>query len=225
MANKSSQSKNSTRATSSRKTAVRKPTASTARTSSVTSKKAAYSAVQSGRNRFVGLAVLVAAILVAISVGLLSYHRYDINNSIPAVSDGRGILYLRPVNTTNLKAGSTVSVAVYENSGTVPVDVVQSDIQYPADKLQIMSVDTASSFPSAAATDIATPGLVRLARAIEVNTPSVQGARPVATLQFKVLQATAPIELDIDQASSLLVRSSDSTNILPSTGSSTFELE
>jgi len=103
---------------------------------------------------------------------------------------------------------------------------LQSSIKYPAEKLALVSVQNGVVFNEEAATDTATPGLVRVARSIKAGDAAVKGAKPVVTLQFKVLSdSDSPFQLSVDESASLLVRASDSQNILKADdGNTTFDL-
>jgi hypothetical protein len=193
---------------------------------SKTSKSSARS-TQESRNKFVAGAVLVAAALVAITLGLLTYtNNKDTTASMSKKDQAHGAMFLQSTDGNAVKAGSTITVQLMENSGNDPVNAVQSAVTYPEQKLEFVSVKSGEAFPQEAATDSATKGLVRIARSIKPQTPPVQGAKPIATLEFKVLEdAQGPIQLNIDQATSLLVRSTDNQNILAPSGNSTLEIK
>lgn len=209
---------------------VRKSAAKRSSVSSLKSSRARIASLeaQNSKNLFAGVTVLIAAALISISVGMVSYHKYTSTNSL-ATQNGKGILFLHSPNTGKLAVGQTIAVAVYEDSGATPVNAVQGDITYPADKLQLVSVQNGDVFSQVAATDTSTVGLVRMARSIQAKTSSVEGAKQVATLQFKVLPISnasgTTVQLGINQATSLLVRTADSQNILRSSGTATYNLE
>lgn len=168
------------------------------------------------RSTFVAGAVLLAAALVAITLGLLTYTQYDTSRT----ADGKmqyktGAMFLESTGSKHITPGSTVKVTVYENSGNSPVNTVQSAVSYPADKLQYVSVRNSQAFPQEAATDATTNGLVRLARSIKPDAMPVRGSKAVAVLEFRILDgAKSPIELSVEPKTSLLVRSTDNHNIL-----------
>ncbi|GEM_PF-2177973 len=175
------------------------------------------------RTRFIFYVVLITAALVAISVGLMTYHD---TKSTTTVTNQAGALFLQSLDSHGSHtAGDTVSVTLYEDSGTQGVNALQASVRYPSEKIEFVSADTGTAFPQEAATDTGTAGLVRVARSIKSGAAPVKGAKPVVTLTFKVLvDSSDPFELSIDDAASLLVRSSDNQSILGSSASNKFEL-
>ncbi|HEX8351014.1 MAG TPA: cohesin domain-containing protein, partial [Hymenobacter sp.] len=110
-------------------------------------------------------------------------------------------------------------------SGKQKVNALQAAVKYPSEKLELINVKGETAFSQEAATDTSTAGLVRIARSIKPGEMSVQGAKPVATLQFKVVADSADgVELTVDDSASLLVRSSDNKNILGAKANNKFEL-
>jgi len=200
-----------------------KRSAQTSTKASVNSKKLTASRAFWLRTRFIFYVVLITAALVAISVGLMTYQN---TNSGTAAGNGAGALFLQSLDGHGShKAGDTVTVTLYEDSGTQSVNALQAGVRYPSEKLEFVSADTGAAFPQEAATDAGTTGIVRVARSIKPGTASVKGAKPVVTLTFKVLvDSSDPFELSIDDAASLLVRSSDNQSILGSSASNKFEL-
>lgn len=199
-----------TKSSKTSKTAT-KPVKKTVKSSTVKKSSAKGGLSRSYRTNFVASVVVGAAALIAIAIGFSTYTKPVAHTA----SLGLGSLYLQQQKGQAVTAGSTVQVELYANSGTQPVNAVQSAIHYPSDKLEFVSVKTSSAFPQEAATDTATAGLIRLARSTGAGAPAVTGAKPVATLEFKVIKDTdAPTKLGIDMAQSLLVRSTDNKNIL-----------
>jgi hypothetical protein len=137
-------------------------------------------------------------------------------------------MFLQSLNSADThKAGDVVDVTLYEDSGPQEVNALQSSLKYPAEKLALVSITNGVVFNQEAATDTATAGLVRVARSIKPGASPVKGVKPVVTVQFKVLEdSDSPFQLSVDQATSLLVRSSDSQNILPTDAddNTTFDL-
>lgn len=179
------------------------------------------------RSPFLFYTALVTAALVALTLGLMTYQsKKDNTNNIASASDNTGVLFLQSLESKKAYTnGETLDVTLYEDSGKQKVNALQAAVKYPADKLQLVNVKGETSFSQEAATDVATAGLVRIARSIKAGEPAQQGAKPVVTLQFKVV-ADSPngVELSIDDAASLLVRASDNSNILSQKAYNKYEL-
>jgi len=184
-------------------------------------------ASKNARIGFVAATFVLAAALISVSLGMFGYQKPATNNSTGSVQKQASIarehrsLSQTPLSQAQLAQGATVVVGLYENSGTEPVNVVQGVVKYPADKLELISVATGDVFRQVAATDAATPGIVRIARSITPGSPSVEGKKLVVSLKFKTLRPTdVASALSVDQAASMVVSSRDSHNVLGRAGTS-----
>lgn len=206
-----------------KKPAPKKPAASK---KSALSKKFKANQAFWNRTPFLFYSVLVAAALVAILIGLMGYQAVKKSKYPVSATATNGVLFLQALGSDGShKTGDTVEVTLYEDSGNQSVNALQAGVKYPAEKLEVVGVKTGDAFPQEAATDTATPGLLRVARSIKPGEPTVKGAKPVVTVQFKVLvDSPDPFELTIDDTSSLLVRSTDNKNILGTGQNNKFEL-
>jgi chitodextrinase len=126
--------------------------------------------------------------------------------------------------TGTAATGSTITVTVRENSGTTPVNAVQSAIQYDPTQLQFMNLSEGGTFTSISATDTATAGLVRVARSVAAGADGISGDNPVVTLSFKVLAASGTAALTIDKTESIVASASDSSNILNTVAGDTYTI-
>jgi hypothetical protein len=118
-------------------------------------------------------------------------------------------MYLTPASGT-YAAGSTLTVTVRINTGGDNVNAVQADLTYPTSKLTFQSVDaTASAFDISAPTSGGN-GAVSIARGKIGN---VTGDAEVAKVKFTVLNSAGSAAITVN-SSSVVARSSDSTNIL-----------
>jgi hypothetical protein len=128
-------------------------------------------------------------------------------------------MYLNPA-VISMNQGDDINVSIHINSGTDPVNAVESDLSYDSTKLQYVSTDnTGSVFPLVAATN-ATPGSVKIARAISPGTAPVVGDGLVAIVTFHALVGSGSSNISI-ASSSAVVRSTDNTNILVDSAGST----
>jgi hypothetical protein len=131
-----------------------------------------------------------------------------------------GTMYVTPASS-NITAGSTLSLTIHENSGTSAVDSVQSSLTYPSSQLQFTSISEGGVFTAPAATDTSTAGIVRIARYIP-NAATTTGDQAVVTVNFKVLATTGTATVAFDTASSNIVQASDGTNVLSNTSGGTY---
>lgn len=221
MANKSTKTPNSKSVKLSAKVATKRVSSKSAaskKVSSVTSRG------DIGRVKFLGICVLISAALIAIAIGISGYKRASVSN-MPAISGNQAAMFIGSDGNNSVAAGSTLTTTLYENSGSQPVNAVQSAIQYPAEKLQFVSIKTGQTFSQEAATDTKVSGLIRLARSIGTHGAAVNGPKVVATIEFKVLPAAqGQIVLQFDKASSLVVRSTDNQNLLQQTPSTIYRI-
>ena len=124
--------------------------------------------------------------------------------------------------TSNVNIGSTVQVAIWENSGTDAINAVQADVVYDPTKLQYVGVsEVGSAFTIVAATQTSS-GAVSIARGRAGGMAPVTGDQLVTTLTFKALSAgSTPLSFS---STSALVSSSANTNVLVSRISSNLGL-
>ncbi len=124
---------------------------------------------------------------------------------------------------------SSMSVALLVDSRMEPINVVQAKVTYPADSLRLDRVDESPAFPVSVATDLTTPGALRLARSITSDGSSkgeVSGRVTLATLHFTVLPAAADaVRLEYDTDASFVIRSRDGQNILSAAGGATVRIQ
>jgi chitodextrinase len=135
-------------------------------------------------------------------------------------NENNGRLSLEPTTVSSQK-DSTFSVTLKENSGAEFVTFVQANVAYDAAKVQYVSMTEGNTFTTKAATDTATPGLIRVARGIPVGGGGVSGQNSVVTLTFKTLATSGTANVTIDKAESLLVTATGARNILGTVDNST----
>jgi hypothetical protein len=115
------------------------------------------------------------------------------------------------------QVGNTISVAIYENSGTEPVGTVQADLTYNSTILAYANVDnTGSQFTDIAPPPTAGTGVLSISRG---GFTAQTGNQKVVTVNFTVLKTgTASVAF---AATSAVYRDSDLSNIYSGgTGSS-----
>ena len=147
--------------------------------------------------------------------------------SLPVLASAAPNLFFNP-SATQVTEGQMVTVQVREDSGTVPVNAVQANISYPADKLEMKYINVVGSEFQITAEQTTTEGSVRLARGRQ-GAP-LTGSRQIAQITF-VAKSAGTAEIDYT-AGSVVVNSTDNSNvnaaldsaavtILPKSGAST----
>jgi hypothetical protein len=179
----------------------------------------------STRNPFPIVSVLSALVLV---VGFSSYaltHQHTSQAARRSQSVAGPSMFLDPA-TIDVTPGTVITTTLYENSETTPVTVAQAALTYPADKVELLSISEGLTFTNVASTDTATPGLIRVARALPTDaTSGAAGQQKVVSLNFTVLPtARGSIDLAYDTNSTFLVSTADNTNILSQTNGASFRV-
>ncbi|HSH18246.1 MAG TPA: cohesin domain-containing protein [Candidatus Saccharimonadales bacterium] len=132
-------------------------------------------------------------------------------------------LYATPA-TNSVAVNATIDVTVRANSGANAINSVQASLGYDPAQLQFVSIVETGPFSLVAATDTATPGRIRIARAIPAGGAPVSGDNAVLTVKLKVLAASGSAAISFDDTASLMVRGSDNTNVLTSSTGATFTI-
>jgi len=117
-------------------------------------------------------------------------------------------LYLS-LSSGSVVSGSTLTLYVYEDSGTEPVNAVQANLSYPASQLQFLSISSSSAF-SVVAQNTGGSGSVQIGRGA---LPSVTGNQLVATVQFKALVGSGTAAVSF-AGGSQVVSANSNTNIM-----------
>ena len=130
---------------------------------------------------------------------------------------GSAALSLNPASGSYI-AGDDIVVKLHEDSGSDPVNVVQTELHYDPSQLQFVGLTEGSVFNMVAATDTATPGVIRVARNVPAGT-AVSGGQDVLQVRFKVASGVAAgtAAVTLNGANSYVIRASDSANILTGT--------
>ncbi len=146
-------------------------------------------------------------IIIVLGV-FVGYFFFSLSNTFAA-----GNLYLTPSNTTG-GMGSNITVSVRTNITSDPVNAIQANLTYPADKLDFVGVNAAASPFNIQAESTGGGGVVRIARG--VIGAGLTGDRLVATVTFRVKQnsGTAAISFAGDSA---VVSGSSNSNVLSGT--------
>jgi hypothetical protein len=152
---------------------------------------------------------LVVAGLV-LSVAALSF-----SGTVPVAANGSGSFYLSPASQS-VASGSTLSLTLYEDSGSTSVNALQANLTYSSN-LQFVSADYGSSAFSVQAASSGKNGSLTIARGA---TASVSGARTVGVVTFKAIAGgTATVKFGCINGGSCtngdaLVASANSSNVL-----------
>jgi len=124
-------------------------------------------------------------------------------------------LYLSP-SSGSVANGNTLTLYVYEDSGTEPVNAVQANLSYPASQLQFLSTSSSSAF-SVVAQNTGGSGSVQIGRGA---LPSVTGNQLVATVQFKALVGSGTAAVSFAGGSQVVSANSNANIMTVSPGGS-----
>lgn len=122
-------------------------------------------------------------------------------------------LYLTPSSSSVVK-GSTLTINVYENSGTEPVNAVQANFSYSAASLQYVSINNSSAF-GVVAQNQQSSGSISIARGAQ---PSVTGAQLVASVTFTALASSGSAAFAFTSGSSVVSANTNTDITSGSTG-------
>lgn len=126
-------------------------------------------------------------------------------------------LYLKSVSSEVVQ-GSMIEVDVRVNTGGKTVNAVQANMSYPADKLELVSIDSSASPFTVEAENEGSNGSIKIARG---NISPLNGDLALSKLTFRVLMASGSAAVDFAEGSAIL-DSETNTNILSSTSGQTY---
>jgi hypothetical protein len=130
-------------------------------------------------------------------------------------ADGSASLYFSPA-CGPVYNGNSVSIDVHVNSGTTPVNVVQSDINYSSSQFDVVSVSAASGWTQVQ-NDTSTPGSIIFAAFSSPPGSSIAGDNVVANVVFRAKANSGLASLSFANTSSV-IEASGNTNILTEKG-------
>lgn len=162
------------------------------------------------------LSGIMVAILIAVSVFGVS--RFSVGRQIASPT-----LYMQP-SSSAVEPNDEVLVSLRVNTGQDPVRVAQTTVLYDSARLQFIGFREEGSFTKVLADDATVPGKIRLARGVPAGDPPIAGDHIVTTLKFEVLDVSGTAGISLDQTASLLLRGSDSSNVLAATAGTTLVL-
>jgi chitodextrinase len=131
---------------------------------------------------------------------------------------GNATLSLSPGSST-LALGATVTVSIIENSGSVPVNAVQADLNYDQTKLQFVSVSTSTSPFSLVVQATGGSGVVNVASA---TSTAQTGQQTVAVMTFTAIGAGSAAVSFANTSS--IVQASDGTDVTGTLSGATYTI-
>jgi hypothetical protein len=136
-------------------------------------------------------------------------------------ASGTASLYLSPAIGT-YAPGQAVTVKVYVNTVTDPVNAVQADFSYPTAKFQFNSIDGTGSAFGLDALSTGGNGKISIARGTSGGTAPVSGVQLVSTVHFTALAAGSASLAFL--TTSHVVRSTDTADILATSTGATYTI-
>jgi hypothetical protein len=163
------------------------------------------------------LIILLAALLVVGAAVLLnsnSNSNKDESSKTTSPSStvtgvGNAKMYVTP-SAKDVSTGSPVTLEVWVDSGSDPVNAVQANLSYPADKFDFQSIDTKGSAFEIQAVSTGGDGKVSIARG---HIGELKGSNLVAKVTLVAKGDKGDAALSFAEGSAL-VRSTDHINIL-----------
>lgn len=161
--------------------------------------------------------LLMATIIViglAVLIGLHSAASGPGTTQAPATIGTKTstTIYFSP-SSGSYRPGASLQVDVRADSHSVAVNTAQVWVSYPADKLQFQNLTEGTAYSGKSATDVATPGWVKIGRYVALGKSAI-GDQVIASLHFHVLPGSGPAALAFDRSHTFVVRSADSQNDL-----------
>jgi hypothetical protein len=147
-------------------------------------------------------------VLIALQASNSSDKKTSNTVSTTTTSKGDAKLYIKSSNS-NISSGSSVTFEVWVDTANQPVNAVQANLTYPADKFDFNSIDTKGSAFEIQALSKGGDGNISIARG---HVGDVKGQALIAKV---VLVAKAKGDARIDfSTGSAVVRSTDHVDIL-----------
>lgn len=169
------------------------------------------------------LLVLVAAVVAAV---LLTHHskkpatNSTSTNSTSNVAIVAGTsMYLSPASQ-NVTKGANLTVEVWTDSLSTPVNAVQANLTYTADKLTFVSIDDSSSAFDVKAQDTGASGEVKIGRG---SIKPVTGKQLVAKVNF-IAASSGKATVDFGSGTAL-VSSTNNKNIVAQQTGGTYTVQ
>lgn len=139
--------------------------------------------------------------------------------AIATPKNNTAILYINPDNV-KIKAGKQVSLEIWMDAKSQPVNAVQANLTYPADKFEFGNIDTTGSAFEIEAESSGGDGQVKIARG---HIGSVSGIQLVAKVNLIAKSGKGSSFVNFASGSAI-VRSTDNANVLGSTGGGNYNL-
>jgi hypothetical protein len=121
-----------------------------------------------------------------------------------AFAANTAVLSLSP-SSGNYTSGSTLSIKVYENSGSDSINAVQANLSYSTTQLRYDNFSSSSALPIEAENPTGDTGSLHFARG---TTTPITGIQQVVTIQFTVIASSGTASINFASGSAV-VRSTD----------------
>jgi hypothetical protein len=129
-------------------------------------------------------------------------------------TSNQAILYVSPASL-KVSSGNTLAIEIWMDAKSQPVNAVQANLSYPADKFDFSSVDNSGSAFEVAAQSDGGNGSIKIARG---HVGSLSGKQLVTRVNLVAKSGTGKGNATINFTSgSVIVRSTDNVNVLSGT--------
>jgi hypothetical protein len=150
------------------------------------------------------LAVLVAALALLLAIVVTQSNSNSGNGGVK--------LYLTP-STKKVSSGGVLNLQVWLDAKDQPINAVQANISYPDSKFDFKNIDTTGSAFEIEAQSTGSNGKVNIARG---HIGKITGIQLVASVSLLATSTTGSADVGFSQGT-VVVRSTDNTNVLKST--------
>jgi hypothetical protein len=161
------------------------------------------------------LGLLVVLLLIGLAFVLMNKNNSDSeqnngsSSNSSADTSGEAKLYLKPSNQ-DVKAGSSITLEVWVDTGDKPVNAVQANLVYPVDKFDFHSIDAKGSAFEIQAMSTGGNGKVNIARG---HIGDVKGPNLIAKVVLVAKSNKGDAQVSFVDGSAV-VTSTDHKNIL-----------
>jgi hypothetical protein len=164
----------------------------------------------------VGLALIGVLVMSGL---IFIYHAIAATGSTSGSSSGTATLSLSPASG-KVSNGKTITIGVYENSQSNPVNAVQANLTYPTAKFTFVAIDPTGSAFSVPAQGIGSNGSIKIARG---SFGKLTGNRLVAKIVLRANVSSGNAAVNFVSGSGI-IRTTDHKDILQKTSGATYTL-
>jgi len=158
--------------------------------------------------------------LLTLSIVTVLFAAIAMNQVMPTRAAGSATMYLSPASGS-VESGSNITLSVYENSGSEPVNTVKSAVNYDASKFDYVSIDASGSGFEMPTPDSISSGSIVISRG--TITPKT-GAVFIFRFTLRAKAGSGNSSVTIDKSNSFVVAVAGTTDILTTVQNGSYTL-